>query len=1019
MTDRSEASSSVTASARTEDIGPNADRGDRPPPAPRPARWKSILKIVVSVGLTALILRKVFQDQSLAELQAKVGNIQWWLVGLAFLAQCTASTFSIVRWQRLLVGQGLHVPWRHLIGTFLVGRFIGSFTPSTTGLDGYRMYDIARHSGRTARSVSTIAAEKITGFFALSVILIVAAPFGVKFVGAHAVGVLALAFSVPLTLSLAILARPGFIRTLAKRLPGGVQRKLASTTDAITAYQGKGKLLAQACGTGLGTHASTVLIFYCTAHAMGIPLGATDALFVAVLIIVSAIMPLSIAGIGVREGVAIALLAKIGVDAGDATLMAFLGYLVGEALSLFGGLVMLARPAGYAPTITGPAMAETEAERAREIEEATTHPPITDAELPGRIRALSLGAGAGLLAGVVLGLGEASAITAAATGAHGIQPGVFLYAAVAYGLACTGIGAAGGLAYALLWRRWRLRAMQDGLLWARLAMGMICAFGFVLVRFRVHRDVFHEDLKWMSAKGLLIQLGLAAAFALAFWLGSRILSFLVARRPLSVLLRGWGSPALGLAVVAAVAAVALRNGEAIGDTAGHRAARAPAGAPNVLLIMVDTVRADHLPPYGYTKGRTPNLDAFARESVRFDQAFAQASWTRPSVASILTGRMPASHRTMFKGDALPTEIDTLAESLQRGGYATAGLVTNYNIAPFFRFDQGFDEYRYLEPDLVLWAGDTEAKLALVSAGRVVIERARAALGRTSHSTYYRDAPEVNSEVTRWLDRAPDAPWFLFVSYMDPHDPYFEHPYDGRAIARVSTPNPSPAQADEMRRLYDGEITYWDHHFGQLIADLRRRGLYDDTLIIVTSDHGEEFHDHGGFWHGTTLYDEQLRVPLFVHLPGGELGGSVVSDWVRSIDIAPTVLRFAQVAPPRGTQGEDLFREGGAREVLAEEDHEGNRLASLRVRGREGEGDRKIIVANPGNPRGLPEREHFRVDIDPGERRDLAERDADHTRRLGSSLVQSVERASQGAARQSGVALDESSADRLRALGYGH
>ena len=107
--------------------------------------------------------------------------------------------------------------------------------------------------------------------------------------------------------------------------------------------------------------------------------------------------------------------------------------------------------------------------------------------------------------------------------------------------------------------------------------------------------------------------------------------------------------------------------------------------------------------------------------------------------------------------------------------------------------------------------------------------------------------------------------------MDPHDPYFEHPYNGKAIARVANPNPSPALAAEMQRLYTGEVQYLDQNFAKLLAKLRELGLYDDTLIVLTADHGEEFHEHGGFWHGLTLYDEQIRVPLLIKWPKGAPG----------------------------------------------------------------------------------------------------------------------------------------------------
>ena len=119
---------------------------------------------------------------------------------------------------------------------------------------------------------------------------------------------------------------------------------------------------------------------------------------------------------------------------------------------------------------------------------------------------------------------------------------------------------------------------------------------------------------------------------------------------------------------------------------------------------------------------------------------------------------------------------------------------------------------------------------------------------------------VNREVDGFLERNQKGPWFLFVGYMDPHDPYYEHPYNGVGYSRAAHVKPEPSEADRLRKLYDGEITYWDENFGNLLASLKQKKLYDDLTIVITADHGEEFMEHGGFWHGTTLYDEQLHVP---------------------------------------------------------------------------------------------------------------------------------------------------------------
>jgi arylsulfatase A-like enzyme len=435
----------------------------------------------------------------------------------------------------------------------------------------------------------------------------------------------------------------------------------------------------------------------------------------------------------------------------------------------------------------------------------------------------------------------------------------------------------------------------------------------------------------------------------------------------------------------------------------------------VLVVVVDTLRADHLPAYGYAQGRTPSLDRFAEDAVRFDFAYANASWTRPSFASILTGRYASSHGVMGKPDALPDQVVTLPEVLRDGGYRTGGFVTNFNVGPYFNFQQGFDEYTFLEPEFVLGADDSAAKLLLVQALRQGIERFRAMRGTVAPGTAYQDAETVNRHLVSYLDRARgNDPFFLFAGYMDPHDPYFPHPYDGTGYARAAHQHPDPSEAPRLRQLYDGEITYWDEHFGRLMDELRRRGLYDDMMIVVTADHGEEFAEHGGFWHGTTLYDEQIHVPLFVKLPRNARAGTHVSHWVQSVDLMPSILRQIGLAVPPGVQGGSL--EQGSALVYAEESHEGNVLES--VRERRGFEERKIITANVGNPRGLSPVELYEVADDPGETRNVSEDRRDEVQRLLGVVGDARQRARQGAVERNQTRqLDTETRRQLCQLGY--
>jgi arylsulfatase A-like enzyme len=299
---------------------------------------------------------------------------------------------------------------------------------------------------------------------------------------------------------------------------------------------------------------------------------------------------------------------------------------------------------------------------------------------------------------------------------------------------------------------------------------------------------------------------------------------------------------------------------------------------------------------------------------------------------------------------------------------------------------------------------------LVQAMKRVVERVRG----PQPGGAYQDAEAVNAAALAWIDARPEGhPFVLFAAYMDPHDPYFAHPYDGSpGYARSTHPSPAATEAPHLLDLYDGEIVYWDAKLGELIAALRERGLYDESTIVITSDHGEEFAEHGGFWHGTTLYDEQVRVPLFVKLPFNRRGGQVVHHWVQSIDLLPTLARENGLPAIEGVQGGHL--DHGTDRVYAEENHEGNVLQSLRAR--RGQSELKVITANAGNPRGLPEVELFRVDQDPGERVNLVDAQPRVVEIVSQRLSTAADDAGRGAVERQQTSGEANDA-RLRSLGY--
>lgn len=982
--------------------------------------WKKplffLLKLAFSVAMLAVIFRKVVLREGAEDLGARIANLHWGWIAAAIGMQLTAIVCATFRWRALLAGQGIRPSWGFLGGSIMIARFWGAFTPGGfTGFGGWRIYDVAKHTGKTARAAATIGTETLLGQTAMGVVIVFGTLlFGLRFVGMEGVALICAVFAGIIATAITLLAKPALFRFFARFLPRGVRARVNTLVDAVCAYEGKGLLLFQAFALGVGVHAFNGLIYVCAAQALGVQLGVGEVFFASNLQILSTLLPASINGIGLRETTAVALYTSpaIGLPLSVAVLIPIVGFACEMFVSSFGGLVFLARRNGYSPTIAVDDPDREDAARAEIVE-------VEEAHWPKRTRGLSLGFSGGLVAGLLVGVTEALVVLTGANGTVAFR--VVPYGAAAYaiffGLAGAGMGL--GLAWSGRWMK--REAAPENEAFARTAAFFTSTAGFALGAFRIRRDLFAEELVWKSGKGLAVLVGCLVAATLLYLVVFYGLRF-VGKSKLA--LRGFTMPLVVTGLLGALAGVSMASGSAppVVDR-NPSTATAPSNAGNVLFIVVDTLRADHLPAYGYTEIQTPSLDAFAQDAIRFDQAFANASWTRPSFASILTGRLPSSHGVMAKPDALADELVTMPEAFGDAGWETRGIATNYNVAPYFNFHQGFDRYEYLEPNFVLGADDAAAKLLLVQTLRRVIETVEAKLGRVPAGSAYQDASVVNARLTQWLDErgasetagaaAAPRPFFHFVGYMDPHDPYYPHPYDGTGYSRAANQRPRPEEAPRLRALYDGEIEYWDGQFGQLIEDLKRRGLYEDLTIVVTADHGEEFCDHGGFWHGVTLYDEQVRVPLFVKLPRGERAGTVVRHWVQSIDLMPTLLSRFGLEVPEGVQGGSIF--AGTDRVYAEESHEGNVLES--VRERRGTDEWKILTANQGNPRGLQPVEVYRVDFDPREQRELSESERDTTRELMETLVEEGRRAREGRVEGQAVDLTGEAAARLQAIGY--
>lgn len=409
---------------------------------------------------------------------------------------------------------------------------------------------------------------------------------------------------------------------------------------------------------------------------------------------------------------------------------------------------------------------------------------------------------------------------------------------------------------------------------------------------------------------------------------------------------------------------------------------------NVVLISIDTLRPDHLGCYGYEVPTSPHLDSFCQESVVFRQAIAQAPSTLHSHASIFSSLLPHHHGASWgEKTGLPEEAVTITEILKSAGYATAGFTGGGQMDPVFGLDQGFDVY------------DLPGQEHFLGTVRRGIE---------------------------WLDRTPDRPFFLFLHSYEVHHPYTpsaEHlaqvggDYEGSLPDEIEIEflrqvnngdiEIDSADFDHIVSTYDAEIRSMDDGFSYLIAALKDRDLYDDTLFVFTSDHGEEFGEHGVVgWHSHTLHDELLRVPLIIRFPGATHANTVVNDQVRSLDIAPTLASILGLPVPNEFDGVDLtgsIVRGEALDLTSigrMDRPRGVELTSIRT-------NRWKML--------LPRRYLYDLSKDPTEQWDAAMSERDTIRALEQALDEAL--ASREPLETEQVAPSDATLDELRALGY--
>lgn len=431
---------------------------------------------------------------------------------------------------------------------------------------------------------------------------------------------------------------------------------------------------------------------------------------------------------------------------------------------------------------------------------------------------------------------------------------------------------------------------------------------------------------------------------------------------------------------------------------------------NIVLVVLDAARADHASLYGYRRPTTPNLERIAKDSIVFDQAYSEASYTVPSLASLFTGLPPAVHGVHTFATPLAARFETLAETLHAQGYRTAGFTENPLVTEDHGFAQGFDEYSMVGAEI----GSGAEKDYTAGDSRAHIRDALAWASR---------------------DRAPKHPFFLYVHLLRPHSPYWALPeHAGRfstsegasvgggspelAAFQFGKAMPSENDLAHLMALYDENFLSADALVGSLVDGLENASLLDRTVVVIVGDHGEEFAEHGKLLHGVHVFEESIHVPLLIRFPETmKLGGKRVEAPVQLADVAPTLLGALNVpvSSPLDVAGTNLLphlvdASLEARPVVSQ----ANPLFGAKLyRARK----LKLIETAPPGPV-PPELALYDLDTDPGERVDLAASHTETVRAMREDLHELLKRRI-GVAREATreVPLSEDRLKKLRSLGY--
>lgn len=607
------------------------------------------------------------------------------------------------------------------------------------------------------------------------------------------------------------------------------------------------------------------------------------------------------------------------------------------------------------------------------------------------------------------------------------KAGEFLHSLLLYTFAWSLLGFSTGLLLRVLVRFQRGERPQEGegllgFSWL-LVMAALLLVSYLFNRLNTFPPAFSP--MGIAFNGLIVLLALFAEMGLFFLLSRFACAGRLCARGMrlgkSPLLKVLAlAPSMGFGIFVLSKAVLGK-----GEPELHPLEGEPSRRPDVLLLVMETLRADHLSGYGYGRKTSPHLDKFLSEGVVFHRAYAQSNWTVPSVASLLSSFYPSSHRVLSAHHLLSGDVVTLAEVLKEAGYRTSAYSANILVDPQNGFDQGYD---YFFPHQApLWG----------YRNHTIFEK----LWRRLSSGNFTSGFELNRRFLGWLSRSdPGKPFFGHLHYLEPHDPHtppepfgnlFDPDYKGSPIStyreveeyeptlflrgkKRSLPQDAERRRKNMVARYDGEVAYLDAIIGDLFEGLQARDQYDEALIILTSDHGEEFFEHGGWWHCQTLYEELIHVPLAIKFPhSAGIPPEGIQRSVGLIDVMPTLLDFMGIQHPYPFQGRSLLssaeEEKGERPVFSERPPF---LFAVRkgpwklIKIRDKEGDKEQYVF-----------ELYHVDKDPQEENNVQNAYPEVFRELKARLDQWEAENRTRSFREESTNIDSYKLEKLRVLGY--